>query len=54
MGRAGIGAWKREWAGRLGKALGKFDGRGCLGKVLVRLHARLPEGLSRDWCLEIA
>ena len=24
----------------------------CLGKVLVRLHARLPGGLGWDGCLE--
>ena len=32
--------------------LGHFDGWRCLGKVLARLHARLPGGLGRDWCLE--
>ena len=31
--------------------LGKFDGQGCLGKVL---HARLLGGLGSGWCLEIA
>ena len=46
MGWAGIGAWKRGWAGRLGKVLGNFDGWGCLGKVLTRLHARLLGGLG--------
>ena len=34
------------------KVLGNFDGRGCLGKVLARLHASLPGGLGEDWCLE--
>ena len=46
VGRAGIGAWKRGWAGRLQKVLGNFDGRVCLGKVLARLHERLPGGLG--------
>ena len=32
--------------------LANFDGRGCLGKVLVRLHARLPGALCWDWCLD--
>ena len=36
----------------LEKELGIFDGRGCLGKVLARLHPRLPHGLGWDWCLE--
>ena len=38
----------------LEKVLGDFDGRGWLGKVLARLHARLPGGLGWDWCPEIA
>ena len=45
-------AWKTEGARRLEKVLGNFDGRGWLGKVLARLHARLPGGLGWDWSLE--
>ena len=44
--------WKTEGARCLEKVPGNFDGRGCLGKVLARLHARLPGGLGWDWCLE--
>ena len=54
VGQATIGAWKRGWGWRLEKVLGTFDGQGWLGKVLARLHARLPVGLGWDWCLEIA
>ena len=54
VGWAGIGAWKGGQLGSLRKVLGNFDGRGCLGKVLVRLHLRLLGGLGWDWCLEIA
>ena len=32
--------------------LGNFDSRGCLRKVLGRLHARLPIRLGWDWCFE--
>ena len=39
---------------RLEKVLGTLDGRGCLGKVLMRLHARLLGGLGWVWCLGLA
>ena len=45
-------AWKTGGVRHLEKVHGKFDGRGCLRKVLARLHVRLPGGLGWDWCLE--
>ena len=33
---------------------GRFDRPGWLGKVLARLHARLPGGLGWGWCSEFA
>ena len=35
--------WHTHW---------KSEGMCRLGKVLERLHARLPVGLGWDWCLE--
>ena len=49
-------AWKTGGVRRLEKVLGNFDGRGCLGKVLARLHVILPGrgvgGLGWGRCLE--
>ena len=52
-GWGGLGLVLGKGVGQgVGKVLGNFDGRGCLGKVLARLHARLPGGLGWDRCLE--
>ena len=32
--------------------LGNFNGQRWLGKVPLRLHARLTGGAGWDWCLE--
>ena len=45
-------AWKTRGVRSLEKVLGNCDERGCLGKVLARLHARLPVGLGWDWCFQ--
>ena len=53
MHRTTLEKWRKTGGIRhLEKVLGNFDGQGCLGRVLARLHARLPDGLGWDGGLE--